>query len=181
MKIASHSSRNDAMNKNFGFTLLELMVAIAIIAIVAAMALPSYLSYLPVKRVNGAVRQLFTEMNIAKMKAVSENNNFIIKFNSSDNSYSIYDDDGNDGADTGDLIKTVNIQANYPGIVYGGNGSANITFSGGKVTFKPTGLSNIGTVYLMPDGDTDVTRKRKITVNSVGRIKLYKYTGSDWE
>lgn len=46
--------------KKYGFSMLELMVAIAIVAILAAIAIPSYLSYIRSSRRSDAVQTLLS-------------------------------------------------------------------------------------------------------------------------
>ena len=100
-------------------TILELMTVIGIVAILAAIGIPNYISWLPKYRVGTAIRQLYTEMHLVKMNAIAENNNYIITFDTTANSYSIYDDDDNDGADVADLVKTIVVGESAPNIIFG--------------------------------------------------------------
>jgi type IV fimbrial biogenesis protein FimT len=179
-----------------GFTLAELIVTIAVLGIIAAIAIPQVSEYLPISRVNGAAIELFTELQLAKTRAISENNDYVITFDTSNNTYKIHDDDnGNGGEDTGESVKSVDIEERYPGIGYGyiagtynTSGSAliskEVTFSGNPptLTFKPTGLGKAGAVYLIPTAETsNKERQRAITVATTGRVRLYRHTGTTWE
>ena len=187
-----------AEKRESGFTLLGLLSAVVILGILAGIAIPNYQSWLPKSRVNGAARALFSDLQLARMSAISENNNYVITFDTGNNRYRIYDDNDNDfataGAEPGELVKTVDIDDRYQGIGYGyipGNNpsggaiTGEVTFTGTppRFIFEPTGLSNkAGSVYLKPTGD-DVRkdRQRAITVSSIGRVKLWRHTGSVWK
>ena len=178
-----------------GFTLLEMIVVLIIGGVLTAIAIPAFMNWAPKYRVNGAGRQVFSEMMAAKAKAISESNNYIISFDISNNSFTIHDDDDNDGTqDTGESVRTVDIPVAYPGIEFGyidGNNPSGdpitgaVTFSGSppRVTFKRSGLANKnGAVYLKPEDETSRRdRQRCITVLLTGRVRLYKHTGSGWE
>jgi type IV fimbrial biogenesis protein FimT len=189
-----------AEKRESGFTLLGLLSAVVILGILAGIAIPSYQSWLPKSRVSGAAREFFSDLQLARMSAISENNNYVITFDTGNNRYSIYDDNDNDfdtsGVESGELLKTVDIDDRYQGIGYGyiagNNPSGNpitgeVTFTGTppSVTFKSTGLSNkAGSVYLIPTTDTSrKDRQRAITVSIIGRVRLYRHTGtgSVWE
>jgi len=138
-------------------------------------------------------------MQLTRMQAVSERNNYVITFNVGSNQYSIYDDDDNDGAEAGELVKTVNIGTDNPGVQFGyisgtpktsdeSNITAAVAFGSTsspiRETFKPNGAASLsGSVYLIPTQDiaagrTD--RQRAITVIQTGRIKLWRYNASSW-
>jgi type IV fimbrial biogenesis protein FimT len=194
-----------------GFSLLELIVVVAIIAVATGILLPVYFSMKPTIRVNGAARQIQGDFMWAKMRAVSENNNYVIAFGSagpdlSNDTYYIYDDDdGNfdtDGTLTCVLVKTVVIPDEYEEVGYGYTVSKRtdnttdltkaVTFSSsipaGNVRwfwFKPNGRSNkSGGIYLILDEDEANGRKdrsRAITVIQTGRIKIYDYNAGSGE
>ena len=48
------------MRKNSGFTLIELMVVIALIVVLSAIAIPNYIAWLPKYRLNSAVDDVLT-------------------------------------------------------------------------------------------------------------------------
>ena len=88
------------MHKDSGFTLMELMVTIAIILILASIAVPSYLSWLPKYRLRSAVTDLVADIQFAKLQAVRENRDWAIVFNTATERYFVCSDNGaNDGWD----------------------------------------------------------------------------------
>jgi len=60
------------MKNQRGFTLLELMVAVAMIAIVASMAIPSWREFVANRRTAGASREIFNALQHTRMKAIKE-------------------------------------------------------------------------------------------------------------
>nr|WP_319585224.1 prepilin-type N-terminal cleavage/methylation domain-containing protein [uncultured Desulfobulbus sp.] len=53
-----------------GFTLIELMIVVAIVGILGAIAIPSYLSWKPGYEFRGAVSRISSDLNRAKMRAL---------------------------------------------------------------------------------------------------------------
>ena len=82
------------MRKESGFTLIELMVTMAIVLIMASIAVPTLLSWLPRQRLRGAVTDLVADINSVKLTAIKENQNWAIVFNTATNRYFLCSDAG---------------------------------------------------------------------------------------
>jgi len=70
-------SSNVCIRKNSGFTLIELMIVVAIIGIIAAVALPSYTSYATRGNRTEAM-ELLTEIMSAQQRYATKNRTFTI-------------------------------------------------------------------------------------------------------
>ncbi len=93
--IASlHNPMRKIMRKESGFTLIELMVTIAIVLIMASIAVPSFLSWLPKQRLRTAVTDLVADIQSIKLRAIKENRNWAIVFNTATDRYYLCSDDG---------------------------------------------------------------------------------------
>ncbi|RZB30603.1 MAG: type IV fimbrial biogenesis protein FimT [Desulfobacteraceae bacterium Eth-SRB1] len=147
-------------NKQSGFTLIELIVIIAILAVFAGIAVPNFLSYIPKSRLNGAARQVMGDLMAARMKAVKENNRFRVFFLSDNHHYKILDDDNNNNAeDSGEWTNIKDIQSEY----------SDVTFSAtADPIFYPRGTAYGTTIILTNSAGST----KDVKVHITGRVKI---------
>jgi len=155
------------VKKNSGFTLIELMVVIVVIGILVAIGVPNFMSWLPKYRLKSAVRDLYSNMQLAKMTAVKSNQNCTVTYSTDPDQYVL----------GGALSKTVVLEDYGSGVNF--NGPGNETFAVTTITFNSRGTSNSGYAYLSNSGNTAYY---KVGPLSSGVIKLQKWVGgSSWE
>jgi type IV fimbrial biogenesis protein FimT len=86
-----------------GFSLVELMVSIALMSIMFAIGVPALARYMKTNKLLGSTANLAGELRLARQRAVSEENNVVFSWNLTDDKYQWFDDDDNDGtADSGE-------------------------------------------------------------------------------
>ena len=76
------------------FSITELMVSIFLLALLATFAAPHLGRWLSVMKVNAAARNLASELQFGRMRAISENTRYRISFDTAGNSYLVQKDDG---------------------------------------------------------------------------------------
>ena len=64
-----------------GFTIMELVVVMTLALIIMGIALPNLLSWLPTYRLSAGARQVASDLQLARMKAISQNAKFRLIFN----------------------------------------------------------------------------------------------------
>ncbi len=148
-----------------GFSLAETMILLAIIGVMTTIAIPNIVEWLPAKRVNGAIRNLAADMHWARMKAVADNNRYVICFDIGNDTYSIYNNLVTCNPPPPNPIKQVIIPDYYPGI--------NLTMSTFGILpgliFQPRGTASNGSVELeTQDGD----RCKRITIITTARVRI---------
>ena len=179
------------MRDNTGFTLIELMVVIAVIATLTAISVPNFLAYLPNARLKSAARELYSNMQLAKMGAIKQNTDWAIVFDKTDDKYQVCSGKGEDGLWSGTdnaVEKTVVLSDYGSGVAYG-HGDATSAIDSNfddEITYASTpnvfivnsqGTSNAGYVYLQ-----NISNKTfGVGTLSSGVIMLRKWTGSAWE
>ena len=170
-----------------GFTLIEMMTTLIIMVIVLSIAIPSFVVWLPNYRLSSAARDLFSNMQQAKMGAIQANGTYkIVFFNPDAQSYIIQDN-------TGATIKTVNF-VNYGSNITYGNGSATNSYDGAafgdfvsyvsdassndnEAAFTSRGLAKTGYVYLANEKNTAYV----VGSQSSGVIMMRKWINGDWQ
>lgn len=80
------------LHRNRGFSLIELLIAIALIGIMMAIAVPGILSQRPKWFINGTTREIASKLMAARIKAVQGNDEFVVVFNqgASPNTFTLY-------------------------------------------------------------------------------------------
>ena len=153
------------MRKKSGFTLTELVVVIVILGILTVVGVTNFLSWLPKYHLKSAARDLYSNMQLAKMAAIRANGNCSVTYSSSPDQYTV-----------SLLNKTVVLGDYGSGVNF--DGPNNETFAVATITFNPRGTSNSGYAYLSNSGETAYYRVGPLTS---GVINLQKWGGGSWE
>lgn len=142
-----------------GFTLIESLVVLGIMG-VALMLTGTWLSsQLPYWRLNGAARQIVSDLLAAKMKAVVQRNRQRVIFQD-DHRYVLLDDVNNNGKfDQGEMLEERDIKERYHDVVMTATNNP---------SFLPRGTaSGLATITL-----SNSAGQRVITVSITGRVKV---------
>lgn len=128
------------MRKQTGFTIVELLIVIAVIAAVALIAIPNIIGMMPDYRLRSAAHDLFSNFQKAKLEAVKRNVDTAICFSAS--GYTVFvDTDGDFVADAGEPVVVAVNWTEYKDVSVT---LANVTFdnSSGQpcIAFRPDGI-----------------------------------------
>jgi len=142
-----------------GFTLTELLIVLGIMGVALMLSSTWLSSQLPNWRLDGAARQVVSDLLAAKMKAVVERNRQRVIFQD-DHRYMLLDDDNNNGkSDPGEHVEDRDIQESYRDVM--------MTASNNP-SFLPRGTaSSLASITL-----SNSAGKRIITVSITGRVKV---------
>lgn len=193
-------SRTPYNNKQrAGFTLVEVIIVMALITILASVAFPMILDWLPNMRLKSAARDLYANMQETKIQAIKQNQEWAIVFDPGSNNYHICSDPGpvvppnppnwsslSDNA----IERTVDLTDYKSGITYGhgdattpiganfgGANNNNVSYDTDVLVFNPRGTGNEGYVYLAHEENSDSMAVGTLTS---GVIIMSRWLGS-WE
>ncbi len=82
------------MQKTSGFTLIELMITIAILAIAAMIAIPNFIGWFPQYRLQTAAREMVSALQMARLKAIKGNTDIIVAVNAGTDAVTVFEDNG---------------------------------------------------------------------------------------
>jgi prepilin-type N-terminal cleavage/methylation domain-containing protein len=132
-----------------GFSLGEVLVAAAVFGILAVVAVPQFLAFRPMNRLNGAARQIYSELMWARAKAVNDNTSYVVTFPTNQTMLI-----------TGSTARTVNIQTEYSDVT--------LTSSASTITFSSRGTASVApTITLTNPGGT-----KTVTVRITGTASI---------
>lgn len=154
-----------------GFTLLELMVIVAIAGIIMVVGIPSFNQSISNSRLTTNIHQLVSALNLARSEAVKRNSTVSVKKSGSEweSGWTVFSDFDGDGVqEAGDtLLRTYDALPN------------NYTLRGtytNFITFKASGISASGSFVLCENSDSnnipEATTSRVINISSVGRVGI---------
>lgn len=181
------------MKNPSGFTLVEIIVVLAIVGILMSIGIPQLLLTLPNIRLRAAVRDLYSQMQFTKMSAIKQNRDWVIVFSQANNQCLVCSHKGADGswAQSTDntIVATLDLAAYGSGIGFGhGPATASvpggplpaddISYSNNVLTFNPRGTSTSGYVYL---DNRDRLSAYAVGTLASGAVKILNWSGSGWK
>ena len=170
---------------------MELVTIMIVIAALASIAIPTFAVWLPNYKLRSAARDLYSNLQMAKLNAVKHNKEWAVVFVQGSNQYFVCSDDGGAGWDNcpeANKEKIVNL-GDYEDIYFGhaniNKDILDVVFTSGDhvsytsdwVVFGSRGTADKGYVYVQNDKDTVYG----VGTRPSGVIHLKKWTGSVWD
>lgn len=160
-------------HNKFGFTLLELLITLAVIGILASVAIPSFFSFIQNSRLTTDINKIVTSLNLARSEAVKRGVN--VRVDATDSSdasnewgkgWSVWVDlNGNNTLDADETLSVVQALNNTMELDSAGGGGSFVYQADGSLTGGADALNLC---------DTERTGEvgRSITINANGRVEL---------
>src|SRR5688572_33175781 len=112
----------------------------AVFGLLAGIAVPQFVAFRPKNRLNGAARQIYSELMWARSKAVNDNSAYVVTFPTTQTMQI-----------AGSTTKTVNIQTEYSDVT--------LTSSASTITFSSRGTTDVTpTITLTNSGGTKTVK-----------------------
>lgn len=140
------------------FSTAELMVAALLVALLATFSVPHLARWLSVIKVNAAARNLASELQLSRMRAISENTHYLIRFYTDTNTYLIQKE-----KDIPDQWEDVDPIRPLPA----GIDLENVTKD--HIYFQPLGTIDAGTRITLRNMQN---HRRRIFISRSGRVKV---------
>jgi type II secretion system protein H len=161
----------DAKTKRRGFTLVELMIVIAVIGVLATMSAPSLFHNMADYKLNGTVRAIFATLQYARMCAASAGKEYRVRFflDNTPQGYRLEQGNHFSGSDSWATRRDyhplpeqvrINHATDYRGTHQSGTS---------VIAFNPQGTASSGGVYLK--NSKGKIRSVKVS-SSTGRIRM---------
>lgn len=145
-------------NSHAGFSLAEIMIAIAIGGAMTALAVPNFRQMREGYRLRGATHQVFTALQRARIAAVKENNRY--RFSVAGSTYTVHSDANNNNAiNDGETVTNNDIH----------NTATNVSISStATIVFATDGTATTtGTVTV-----SNSSGSHTISVSPAGRVRI---------
>jgi len=148
-----------------GFTVVELITVVGIMMVITAIATPSFYYWLPKYRLSAGARQIAADLQLARMKAISQNTSYRLLF-TTDETYVMQKDDG--GWDVapghGSVKLPEGISVSIPSV---------FAFSTSEFQSRGTANTGVGTADIeVTNGDLN----RAVCIELVGRVHIEEST-----
>jgi prepilin-type N-terminal cleavage/methylation domain-containing protein len=142
-----------------GFTLVELMMTVAVIGIVSSVATMNVLQQIPRYRLTNAASQLAWTFRGLRMRAISQHHTVQVTL-TNNHVYTVWTDLNNNSIVDSGEVQTVDINVVYPGV--------QLTSTAAPI-FNSTGtVTNLPTITL-----TNPSGSKTLTMNILGDITLH--------
>ena len=176
-----------------GLTFLELIVTLGILGVIISVSLPAFTSYREKVRLKSSAEELLNVIYWVKGQAIKRNQDYMICFDTTNNSYSVYSEDGPDNTwDCGNddqLFRvytlpngisfdhgSANKDATTTGDSFTGDKADNVSYANNRLPIYSRGTSNAGFVYL-----GNKSRSYAVGTLATGIVRVRLWKGSAWE
>lgn len=176
LELYRNSEENVKAIKAGGFTLVEMMVVIAIISILSAVVFSGLSKWVPNYRLKGAAQELHGAMQRAKSMAIKSNRNVGFEFTKvacppEGGSYRMFIDDGAGAGTAKDNQMTGSETAFYSVNLTAGVCLSATTFANDRGGFTARGVASGGTGSVTL-GHVKIPNTRKVTLLVSGGVKM---------
>jgi type IV fimbrial biogenesis protein FimT len=124
-----------------GFSLLEIVITVAVLGVVVSMAIPNLLAWSANHRLRVDFSQLEGDLQVARLTAINQSTAVTLLFNQpAANQYTVFIDDGSGGGIARDLIQNGTEEVVFQGQLSQGVSFSTINSSGNAILFNGRGL-----------------------------------------
>jgi prepilin-type N-terminal cleavage/methylation domain-containing protein len=147
---AGAASRIVTTRASEGFTLTELMVVMVIFGIITAVALPGFNKFMRSLDLNSEIQRAATSMRVVRQRAITENNNYVVWYDTGVNGFGWWDDDNNNGIKEGP--EASHDPEGLPNWITVANSGSN-PFPSDSLTFLPNGSASASGSRIFSNSD----------------------------